>query len=150
MSNLKKLSLSSVKRMSERRICEHLYEEFGIEANPDDFKKDELVQLFMDSQAAYFADLEIDGLVDEPEEPADEDLTRKVKINIAKEKDEPIYVDVSVNGRAFRIRRGVDVEVPLYVLHTLQNAVESFYEHDAETGENTTGDNPRFNISVKV
>jgi len=41
-------------------------------------------------------------------------------------------VFVSVNNRDYLIKRGVDVEVPLEVVHVLENAVEDVYEFDEE------------------
>ena len=150
MEEIKKKALSAVKRMSEATICKHLLESFGIEASPDDFTKDQLVELFMDAQAAYFAE---NGGGDEgddnetPESIYPEE--EKVLINISKEKGEPPYVDASINGRASRIPRGIDVEVPRSVLDLLNSCIQTFYEHDSETGENTPNDEPRFNIQVK-
>ena len=41
-------------------------------------------------------------------------------------------VFVSVNNRDYLIKRGVDVEVPLEVVHVLENAVEDVYEFDED------------------
>jgi hypothetical protein len=46
-----------------------------------------------------------------------------VKIYIDEEKDLPNYVFLSHNGNAFRIQRGVEVEVPVFLVDILRNAV---------------------------
>lgn len=42
------------------------------------------------------------------------------------------YVFVSINGRAYQIRRGVEVEVPVEILNVLNDAVESRLIKDAD------------------
>jgi len=148
---IKKKSLAQVNKMRESTISKALNDNFGIEADPNAFKKDELVELYMTAQVAY---LEENEPANEPanEPPEVESVIpneKRIKINISKEKDEPAYVDVSVNGRASRIPRGIDVEVPESVLSVLNDCIQTFYEHDSETGENVPNDQPRFNIQVK-
>ena len=157
MSDATKAAISTVKRMTESTICKRLLENFDIEADPEDFTKDQLVELYMVSQAEFFKDepddsgKSSDNAADSSAADSDKKMHEKITINIAKEKDEPLYVDVSVNGKAFRIKRGMDVQVPRYIYETLVNGcVQTFYEHDSETGENSENNQPRFNIQVKI
>ena len=41
-------------------------------------------------------------------------------------------VFVSVNNRDYLIKRGVDVDVPVEVVHVLENAVEDVFEYDEQ------------------
>ncbi len=148
-----KIALSAVKRMSEKNICEKMLERFDIEADPEDFSKDQLIELYMDAQSKFFEDdsdasddEENDGEVDAAAEEAH--MMEDVTIKVSKEKDEPLYVDLSINGKAWRIKRGFEVTIPRYVYIALCQSVQDFYEHDPETGENTSSEQPRFNIQV--
>ena len=58
----------------------------------------------------------------------------KIKIPLTRTETEPVYV--AVNGKAFMIKRGVEVEVPDYVVEVLQHkeemlAVSIAYEAEA-------------------
>lgn len=48
-------------------------------------------------------------------------LEKKTKVKIIKTKDKTEDVVVSVNGRSYQIKRGVEVEVPLFVKEVLDN-----------------------------
>ncbi|RMH45463.1 MAG: hypothetical protein D6694_04655 [Gammaproteobacteria bacterium] len=148
--------------MRESKICELLLENFGIDANPDDFLKDQLIDLYLEQQARHFAEAEAESDADTDESGAEDAVeaighahgdeareTEHVTIVIAKEKDESPFVDVGVNGYAYRIRRGVEVQVPREVYGVLKNAKYTFFEHDPETGENVPVEEPRFNIDVR-
>jgi len=157
MSEIKKLSPTSVKRMKEETLCAKLYENFGIEADPESFSHEQLEELYLKAQESHFADSDEDGNDDDvsDEEKTDADGTttkdrESIGINIAHEKGEPAYVDLSLNGKAWRIKRGEDVEVPRYVYVMLKGLVETHFEHDDKTGENIPRDQPRFNITVNI
>ncbi len=51
-------------------------------------------------------------------------LTDKVKYTLPKSKLERDDVFVAVNGKAWVIRRGVEVEIPLYVVKALENSIK--------------------------
>ena len=58
-------------------------------------------------------------------------------------------VAVSVNGVAYQIKRGVEVEVPSEVVHVLENAVTTVFEPLKEGGVRERNVK-RFNFSVRV
>jgi hypothetical protein len=67
--------------------------------------------------------------------PAKADAKPKtVKINIHKTQGKLGRSDVfvSVNNRDYLIKRGVDVDVPVEVVHVLENAVEDVFEYDEQ------------------
>lgn len=74
----------------------------------------------------------------------DSKSAKKIKIHIAKTKDDKSDVYVAVNGTSYLIQRGVNVEVPDYLLSTLNDAVVSTLDED--TGEYV--DIPRIPVSV--
>lgn len=59
----------------------------------------------------------------------------KIKLPKAREGEEP-EVFVGVNGKAWRIRKGVPVEVPVYVAEVLQNAERADDQLDAFLEQN--------------
>ena len=63
---------------------------------------------------------------------ADIDAQRKVKLLIHKTDGDTgsIDVPVSVNGKTWLIKRGVEVDVPLFVVEVLKNAVKEIYVQD--------------------
>ena len=58
--------------------------------------------------------------------------SRKVKVMIHKTEGDTgsLDVPVSVNGKTWLIKRGVEVVVPAYVMEVLQNAVKEIYAQD--------------------
>lgn len=61
--------------------------------------------------------------------------SRKVKVLIHKTEGDTgsIDVPVSVNGKTWLIKRGVEVVIPAYVLEVLQNAIKDIYVQDDVT-----------------
>lgn len=74
----------------------------------------------------------------------DSKSAKKIKIHIAKTKDEKSDVYVAVNGTSYLIQRGVNVEVPDYLVNALNDAVVSMLDED--TGQYV--DVPRFPVSI--
>ena len=66
------------------------------------------------------------------------DTEKRVKIKLFKGQEEKYKEDVfvSVNGRNFQIRRGVEVEVPEYVKEVLDNAAiqQEYADNYADEG----------------
>jgi len=154
MDGIKKLSPTSVKRMKEDSICEKLFDNFGIEVAAEDFSHEQLEELYLSAQQSHFADNSDKTDGDNGEETDADGTTAKdrelIGINVSHEKGEPPYVDLSLNGKAWRIKRGEDVKIPRYVYVMLKNLVETHFEHDGQTGENIPRDQPRFNITVNI
>lgn len=48
------------------------------------------------------------------------ELTKKVKFTLPKSKLERDDIFVAVNGKAWQIKRGVEVEIPLYVVKAIE------------------------------
>jgi hypothetical protein len=63
----------------------------------------------------------------------DSKSARKIKIIIPKTQTEKNDVYVAVNGTDFLIRRGVEVEVPDFILHVLNDSVERRLDPDGKT-----------------
>jgi len=63
------------------------------------------------------------------------DAERMVKVSIHKTEGDTgsSAVPVSVNGKTWLIKRGVEVEVPFYVAEVLANAVKDTYAQDDVT-----------------
>lgn len=74
----------------------------------------------------------------------------KVKIIVAEQEGEENQGDVfvSVNGVAYQIKRGFEVEVPVSVVEALKNAVATKMSQDAYTQAMTYKDVPRFAFQV--
>jgi hypothetical protein len=74
----------------------------------------------------------------------------KVKIIIEEQEgdEHSPFVFVSVNGYAYSIRRGFEVEVPKSVVHALENAVQTKMYQDVDSGEITYKNVPRFNYRI--
>lgn len=88
--------------------------------------------------------MEMLGIADNVEEGGQQDdspaetqtkrpFSEKVKINITRDKDDKQPVPVAVNGRVFRIARGVDVEVPKEVLSVLDDAIQVIMELEEDS-----------------
>ena len=56
-------------------------------------------------------------------DPLPDPMMEKVKIKLHKDKHNTGDVYVAVNGRRFQIQRGVEVEVPRYVVEALENSM---------------------------
>jgi len=83
-----------------------------------------------------------------PAAPAAPKVADRKRIIISEsENANDVNVFVSVNGYAYNIRRGVEVEVPVSVLHVLDNAVESRIVKTAE-GNHTLKSYQRFPYQV--
>lgn len=75
---------------------------------------------------------------------------KKVTIMIEEQEGDENTGDVfvSVNGHAWQIRRGFEVEVPESVVHVLKNAVITKMIQDRLTDEIKYKDVPRFNFRI--
>lgn len=62
------------------------------------------------------------------------DSKKEYLIQIATDKENKQAVPVGVNGKVYRIKRGVKVKVPAAVVEVLNNAVQTHYEED-ENGD---------------
>lgn len=75
--------------------------------------------------------------VEIPQAPpnAGADKRKTVTVNIHKTQGKLGRGDVfvSVNNKDYLIKRGTDVEVPVEVMHVLQNAIEDTFEYDEVT-----------------
>lgn len=90
-------------------------------------------------------------LVPAPEEPVaaeDSGNEKRVKISIAESETDPFDVFVSVNGKGYQIKRGMEVDVPQSVLHVLRNAVQTVYYVDEKSRALMERNVPRFAVSV--
>jgi hypothetical protein len=68
------------------------------------------------------------GTSSDDEEPVvvlDQQVKSRVKIRIHEDENDKYPVFVGVNGKSYRIQRGVDVDVPAEVAEVLRNAVQS-------------------------
>lgn len=70
----------------------------------------------------------------------------RITIRIEDVPGEPSDVQVSLNGVAYNIKRGHDVDVPMGVYNVLKDAVVTHYEQDTE-GNITTKRANRFPVS---
>lgn len=75
---------------------------------------------------------------------------KKVKIMIEEQAGDENQggVYVSVNGRAFYIRRGFEVEVPEAIVNVLKDAIITQIYQNPDTGEEVRKDVPRFNFRI--
>lgn len=80
-----------------------------------------------------------------PERVHDE---KKVKIIIDQQEGEENQdrVFISVNGYAYSMQRGVELEVPESVVKVLETSIQTKMHQNPETGEITYRDVPRFSF----
>jgi len=84
--------------------------------------------------------------------PKDIESERKVLLMIHKTEGDTgsIDVPVSINGKTWLIKRGVEVEVPAYVVEVLQNAVKDVYVQDDVTKSITKREVPAYPFSSRA
>jgi hypothetical protein len=143
---LEKLTKTKVRAMTEDEICELLAANFDINVDADDCTKAQLVDMYMEQQKAHL-DNEADDAPEESgaDEPKQNDSGDEfVQIRIAGQKGEPKEVALSLNGRAFVIRRNEWVTVPKTLVEILDNA-----ESDLAKDDSYEEIERRFNFSVK-
>jgi len=77
-------------------------------------------------------------------------VPKRVKIVIPEQEGEDNQGDVfiSVNGRAYQIKRGFEVEVPPEVIEVLDHAISTKMSQDMRTMEMSFKDVPRFPYKV--
>jgi len=77
---------------------------------------------------------------------------RKVMLMIHKTEGDTgsIDVPVSINGKTWLIKRGVEVEVPAYVVEVLQNAVKDVYVQDDVTKSIVKREVPAYPFSSRA
>lgn len=77
---------------------------------------------------------------------------RKVRLTIHKTDGDTgsDNVPVSVNGKTWLIKRGVEVEVPAFVVEVLRNAVRDVYDFDERHNEIHRREVPAYPFSASV
>lgn len=106
--------------------------EFGMELKPA-MAKSEMVEAII---AAQGGELEMQGEPVGGETEAAAVSTpasagageRKYRVTVFEAKDEPAFVDLSVNGDAIRVKRGVEVVIAERFVNVLRNAVQTVHE----------------------
>lgn len=128
---------SQLERFGRDRLSQILREEYDLVAEDDDTKED-LVRLIVEQQAAAdYKRREDEELAGEPEKPAEttRDIQPWRKDRVRVQFDEQPGPDgrqpikASLNGIAYSIPRGVDVDIPRDVLRgCIDNARMTIYE----------------------
>jgi len=129
--------------------------DFGEELKPALTQEQMINQLikFQGGEPETGGTVPVDPSANRPEvleeaEGASEPSEQKYKVTIFEEKGESPYVDVAVNGRALRIRRGSEVVIAERFVNVLRNSVQVIHEPTEKDGKVTMIEKsvPRFNI----
>jgi hypothetical protein len=163
--------------MTKAERIEYALENHGIEIPEEEFTSEEILEMIAGWDNGEPVDIpgydiQEDEQPQEDEDAPDEDTPDEVEPEVSFQEEEeavkaPVAakrvkiiiheqdgddgsfdVKVGVNGRAYQIKRGVEVDVPPEVVHVLDNAIVTRIVKDPDTNREITKDVRRFNYSV--
>lgn len=141
----------NLNRMNKADLKDHAINRLGLaEETAEEMSREQLIAFIRENDAELNEESEPSADEARPAGKGKKSAEKKVKIIIHEQEGVGGTQDVtvSVNEKAYQIKRGHEVEVPESVVHVLENAVITAYEPNPEKkGEYIERNYRRFNFS---